>query len=62
LFLHPERPAQKADKSVILGDAICALDRLQSELQELKEKKRKLQDCIQNLKVSSLFLHRMTLS
>lgn len=49
LFLHPERPA-KADKSTVLGDAICALNNLQSELQELKEKKRKLQDDIQNLK------------
>lgn len=49
LFLHPERPA-KADKSAILGDAISALNKLQCELQLIKQRKIKLQHEIQNLK------------
>lgn len=48
-FLHPHRPA-RIDKSGILDDAISALNKLQSEVQELKERKRKLQADIQNLK------------
>ncbi|GAB4836074.1 hypothetical protein Ancab_000991 [Ancistrocladus abbreviatus] len=47
--LHPGRPA-KTDKSAILTDAICTLDKLITEAEELKEKKSKLQDEIKSLK------------
>ncbi|GAB4858133.1 hypothetical protein Ancab_039437, partial [Ancistrocladus abbreviatus] len=41
--LHPGGPA-KTDKSAILTDAICTLDKLRTEAEELKEKKSKLED------------------
>ncbi|GAB4836061.1 hypothetical protein Ancab_000978 [Ancistrocladus abbreviatus] len=39
--LHPGRPV-KIDKSAILADAICTLDKLRTEAEKLKEKKSKL--------------------
>ncbi|XP_074311402.1 transcription factor ILR3-like [Silene latifolia] len=48
-FLNPGSPA-KSDKSSILHDAICAVYKLQSEHQELKQRKKKLQDDTLNLK------------
>ncbi|GAB4836054.1 hypothetical protein Ancab_000971 [Ancistrocladus abbreviatus] len=47
--LHPGGPA-KTDKSAILTDAICTLDKLRTEAEELKEKKSKLEDVIKSLK------------
>ncbi|GAB4858127.1 hypothetical protein Ancab_039431 [Ancistrocladus abbreviatus] len=47
--LLPGRPA-KIDKSAILTDAICTLDKLTTEAEKLKEKKSKLQDEIKSLK------------
>ncbi|KAH9605473.1 hypothetical protein KSS87_006088 [Heliosperma pusillum] len=48
-FLNLGSPA-KSDKSSILHDAICAVYKLQSEHQELKQRKKKLQDDTLNLK------------
>ncbi|GAB4836069.1 hypothetical protein Ancab_000986, partial [Ancistrocladus abbreviatus] len=40
----------KTNKSAILTDAICTLDKLRTEAKKLKEKKSKLQDEIKSLK------------
>ncbi|GAB4836051.1 hypothetical protein Ancab_000968 [Ancistrocladus abbreviatus] len=55
--LHPGRPA-KTDKSAILTDAICILDKLRTEAEKLKEKKSKLQDEIKSLRAEKTKLRQ----